>query len=297
MSPVKLNARRRALLSEMGVAVWRLRDQHSADAATAEGPYPEATLPELDVEPSAATTASAPAAAPTTDSAATVTPAVRSAAVPSAPRVAAAQQISAPLNLQSADWQSLNSQIRACTRCGLHESRTQAVCGVGDEAADWLIVGEAPGADEDVKGEPFVGRAGQLLNEMLGAIGLQREQVYIGNVLKCLPPGSRNPNAAEIAECRPYLDRQIELLQPKMILVVGAVAARTLLDVDTKVAIARLRGTVHRYGAQKSGADSKPGIPLVVTYHPAYLLRKPVEKRKSWEDLCLARAALSEQQS
>ena len=168
-------------------------------------------------------------------------------------------------NLDSADWAALNSQIRACAQCGLHESRTQAVCGVGHEAADWLIVGEAPGADEDAKGEPFVGRAGQLLNEMLRAIGLNREQVYIANVLKCRPPGNRNPTAAEVAECRPYLDRQIALLQPKMILVVGAIAARTLLDVDSKVAISRLRGSVHSYG----GANHVAGIPLVVTSDPA----------------------------
>lgn len=173
-------------------------------------------------------------------------------------------------------WELLHDAIRSCTLCSLHETRTQAVCGVGHPHADWLIIGEAPGADEDRQGEPFVGRAGQLLNEMLRAIGLQREHVFITNILKCRPPNNRDPRLNEINECLPYLQRQIALLQPKLILVVGRVAAQALLQVDKP--LGALRGKVHEYA----------GVPLVVTYHPAYLLRTPAEKSKSWQDLLLA---------
>jgi DNA polymerase len=158
----------------------------------------------------------------------------------------------------------------------LHESRTQTVFGVGNQNADWLIIGEAPGAEEDRRGEPFVGRAGKLLDEMLRAAGQSREQVFIANVLKCRPPNNRDPAADEAAACRSYLERQIELLKPKIILAVGRIAAQQLLHTDTPVG--RLRGRVHHLG----------DIPLVVTYHPAYLLRSPTQKRKSWQDLCLA---------
>jgi uracil-DNA glycosylase family 4 len=178
----------------------------------------------------------------------------------------------------SGDWESLNAAIRNCTRCELHQSRTQAVCGVGNTTADWLIIGEAPGAEEDVQGEPFVGRAGQLLNEMLRAAGLAREQVFIANILKCRPPENRDPKPAEVEECLPYLQQQIEKIQPRLILVVGRIAAHNLLKVDTP--IGKLRGQVHHYG--------EDNIPVVVTYHPAYLLRRPSQKRKSWDDLMLA---------
>jgi DNA polymerase len=176
------------------------------------------------------------------------------------------------------DWPELASRVAGCTRCVLHETRTQTVFGTGNRKADWLIIGEAPGADEDRQGEPFVGRAGQLLTAMLQAIGYSREDVYITNILKCRPPGNRDPLPAEVACCHDYLERQIELIGPKLILAVGRVAAHNLLQTD--IPIGRLRGRVHRYG--------KAGIPLVVTYHPAYLLRSPLEKRKTWEDLRLA---------
>ncbi len=177
------------------------------------------------------------------------------------------------------DWEQLRARVAACTRCGLSATRTQTVFGVGSLQAEWLIVGEAPGMEEDRQGEPFVGRAGQLLNSMLRAIGLARSDVYIANVLKCRPPHNRDPAANETAECLPYLDRQIALLKPRVMLAVGRIAAQNLLRTDT--ALGRLRGQVHSFGASR--------VPLVVTYHPAYLLRTPADKRKAWEDLKFAR--------
>ncbi len=178
----------------------------------------------------------------------------------------------------SLDWSALEATVKTCTQCDLHRTRTQTVFGVGDQQAQWMIIGEAPGADEDAQGEPFVGRAGQLLNSMLKAIGLQREQVFIANVMKCRPPQNRDPTPAEAACCKPYLHRQIELVNPKLILCVGRIAAQNLLDTDTS--IAKLRGQVHRLGAAQRR--------VIVTYHPAYLLRSPGEKRRAWEDLVLA---------
>ena len=178
-----------------------------------------------------------------------------------------------------ADWAQLRARVAACVRCSLSTTRTQTVFGVGNPHAEWLIVGEAPGAEEDRQGEPFVGRAGQLLNSMLRAIGLAREQVFIANVLKCRPPGNRDPAAAEARECLPYLERQIELLQPKVMLAVGRISAQNLLR--TEVTLGRLRQQVHRFGRTQ--------VPLVVTYHPAYLLRTPGDKRKAWDDLKFAR--------
>ena len=178
-----------------------------------------------------------------------------------------------------ADWPELRARVAACTRCTLCSTRTQTVFGVGNQRAEWLIVGEAPGADEDRQGEPFVGRAGQLLNSMLRAIGLAREQVYIANVLKCRPPGNRDPTASEASECLPYLEQQIALLKPKIMLAVGRIASQNLLRTD--VTLGRLRRQVHSFGASR--------VPLVVTYHPAYLLRTPGDKRKAWEDLKFAR--------
>lgn len=183
------------------------------------------------------------------------------------------------------DWTALQARVASCTLCTLHKTRTQTVFGVGDRHADWLVIGEAPGADEDRQGEPFVGRAGLLLNEMLFAAGFRREQVYIANILKCRPPNNRNPLQDEVACCKHYLERQIALIEPKVMLAVGGIAANNLLQTDEKVG--RLRGSVHRYGVKQ--------IPLVVTYHPAYLLRSPLEKRKVWEDLQFARAVYLEQ--
>jgi DNA polymerase len=178
------------------------------------------------------------------------------------------------------DWAALEAAVRACTRCPLHASRTQGVPGVGNRQADWLLIGEAPGAEEDRRGEPFVGRAGQLLDAMLAAVGRDRSSVYIANVIKSRPPSNRDPLPEEIAACLPFLHRQIALIRPRLVLIVGRVAAQTLLA--TASPLGRLRGRVHELPGF--------GIPAVVTYHPAYLLRKPSEKRKAWEDLRLALA-------
>lgn len=183
----------------------------------------------------------------------------------------------------STTWSELKQQVRDCQRCGLRGGCTQTVFGVGNERADWLFVGEGPGADEDAQGEPFVGQAGKLLDNMLMAIKLARgKQVYIANVVKCRPPNNRNPAADEIAQCLPYLHRQIELIQPKLIVALGKVAANNLLGVD--VPLGTLRGTLH----------DCHGIPLIVTYHPAYLLRSPSEKAKAWEDLRFAVDVMNE---
>jgi uracil-DNA glycosylase family 4 len=194
------------------------------------------------------------------------------------PATAAGGAMQEVMDVGALEWPELESRVACCTRCVLHESRNRIVFGTGNRTADWMIIGEAPGADEDRQGEPFVGRAGQLLTAMIAAIGCRREEVYITNILKCRPPGNRDPLPEEVACCHDYLERQIALVGPALILVVGRIAAHNLLQTD--LPIGRLRGRVHRYG--------KGGIPLVVTYHPAYLLRSPLEKRKSWEDLQLA---------
>lgn len=181
------------------------------------------------------------------------------------------------------DWETLRRKVAGCTRCGLQTTRTQTVFGVGNERAEWLVIGEAPGADEDAQGEPFVGRAGQLLNNMLKGIGLERSEVYIANILKCRPPNNREPKPEEAAHCTPYLERQVALISPRIILAVGRIAAQNLLQTDAP--IARMRGRVYQYGVH--------GIPVVVTYHPAYLLRSPSEKRKAWADLQLAQDVLA----
>lgn len=175
-------------------------------------------------------------------------------------------------------FEELKQTVASCTLCDLHRTRTQTVFGVGHPAADWLIIGEAPGADEDRVGEPFVGRAGQLLTNMLRAIGLAREEVFIANMLKCRPPNNRDPQQHELASCRPYLRQQIKFIQPKIILAVGRIAAQSLLNTDTP--IGRMRGKKYTY------EDTE--IPVVATYHPAYLLRSPQQKRKAWEDLKFA---------
>jgi uracil-DNA glycosylase len=175
------------------------------------------------------------------------------------------------------DWPQLKATVAACAACALHKGRTQAVFGVGDEHAEWMFVGEGPGAEEDARGEPFVGQAGKLLDNMLAAIGLKRgENVYIANIVKCRPPGNRNPEPAEAHACEPYLARQIELIGPKLIVALGKVAANNLLS--SEATIGSLRGRVLGYR----------GIPLTVTYHPAYLLRNLTDKAKAWEDLCFA---------
>lgn len=202
-----------------------------------------------------------------------------------APAAAPARSLAEPARtsdgaVAAMDWEALADAVRGCTKCGLHATRTHTVFGVGNRHAQWMFVGEAPGADEDAQGEPFVGRAGQLLNAMLFAIGLKREEVYIANVLKCRPPGNRDPLPEEVEQCEPYLIRQIELIQPRLIVALGRHAAHSLLK--TELPLSRLRGQRLSYH----------GTALVVTYHPAYLLRSPAEKRKAWEDLCLAKAIL-----
>ena len=180
------------------------------------------------------------------------------------------------------DWEALQNEVAGCTACELHRRRTQAVFGIGNRNTDWMIIGEAPGVDEDRLGEPFVGRSGKLLDQMLMALKLDRTQVFIANIVKCRPPQNRDPQPEEAYSCRPFLERQITLVQPKIILAVGRIAAQNLLQ--TQIAVSKLRSRVHRFGAAE--------IPLVVTYHPAYLLRSPREKRKAWDDLQLARSTL-----
>jgi DNA polymerase len=197
-----------------------------------------------------------------------------------AQRVPAPSQPPRPAPEAQAEWQALAAEVRTCRRCALHATRTQGVLGVGPLRADWMVIGEAPGAEEDRRGEPFVGLAGQLLDKMLAAIDLDRRtNVYIANVLKSRPPNNRDPKPEEVAACLPYLARQIALLRPRIMLAVGRIAAQNLLQ--TAAPLGRLRGQVHRFGELNT--------PLVVTYHPAYLLRTPADKRKAWEDLKFAR--------
>jgi len=189
------------------------------------------------------------------------------------------------------DWPALREAVASCNACGLCQGRTNTVFGTGNLRARWMIVGEAPGEQEDLRGEPFVGKSGQLLDSMLRALQLTRKvdtparQVYIANTLKCRPPANRNPEPGELAQCEPFLVRQIELVQPEIILAMGRFAVQALLRSSEPVG--RLRGRVHRYH----------GVPLVVTYHPAYLLRNPQDKARAWDDLCLALAAARESQA
>ncbi len=238
-----MDARRRACLDAMGIRRWVSRD---------------AGMAVVDDSPAMA----APIEAASVVESSTVEP-------PS-PR---ATEIDT--RVEALDWDALRAEVAGCRRCGLAESRTQTVFGVGDPHADLLVVGEAPGADEDRLGEPFVGRAGQLLTAMLAAIGMAREQVYIANILKCRPPGNRDPRADESLHCRPFLLRQIALIAPRLILSVGRVSAQNLLGTDAPVG--RLRGAVHRL--------PEGDVPVIVTYHPAYLLRSPEQKARAWEDL------------
>lgn len=198
--------------------------------------------------------------------------------VDQAPDAAPAARPEAP------DWDELAARVAVCQRCELHQGRTQTVFGVGNRSARWMVIGEAPGQEEDRRGEPFVGRAGQLLNSMLRALGVERGEVYIANILKCRPPGNRDPRPDEVACCEGYLARQIELVAPSIILCVGRIAAQNLLK--TQAPIGKLRGQRHVYGAQET--------PVVVTYHPAYLLRSPAEKRRAWQDLLFAQRLYAE---
>ncbi|TCO80899.1 DNA polymerase [Plasticicumulans lactativorans] len=290
----------RRYLAALGIPLWLQRDPPALVATDAVVPAPPAgILPAADAPAQAPAPVPAPqvvdepmTAAPVDVPAATEIPddwALWAELAPDeapAPEVEPAASAAAPppraARIAALDWDGLAAAVRGCEACELCRTRTQTVFGVGNRRARWMVIGEAPGADEDRQGEPFVGQAGQLLNAMLRAIGLAREEVFIANVLKCRPPNNRDPSPAEAAACRPFLERQIELVAPELILAVGRISAQHLLATD--VPVGRLRGRVHRYGAR--------GIPLVVTYHPAYLLRAPLEKRKAWDDLELACAQL-----
>jgi uracil-DNA glycosylase len=253
-----MNRRRAEMLKEMGLTpVWRLRDA-AADMKPSQGE----DLVAAQTEPGLPGDRSPPAMA-------VQTVAARAPGVlPAADRRSQIMQM---------DWDALKACVAGCIACPLHATRTNTVFGVGDERADWLFVGEGPGAEEDARGEPFVGQAGRLLDNMLAAIKLKRgRNVYIANILKCRPPGNRNPAPEEALACEPHLHRQIELIRPKLIVALGRVAALNLLARDTS--IASLRGQVHQYR----------GIPLIVTYHPAYLLRTLPDKAKAWVDLRFA---------
>ncbi|HWT38153.1 MAG TPA: uracil-DNA glycosylase, partial [Paraburkholderia sp.] len=200
--------------------------------------------------------------------------------LPGAPTSGVEAESNAPAQpgIDTLDWTALEARVSACERCRLCERRTNTVFGVGDREADWMLIGEAPGENEDRQGEPFVGQAGKLLDNMLRSLDLARgTNVYIANVIKCRPPGNRNPEPDEVARCEPYLQRQVALVKPKLIVALGRFAAQSLLK--TEASISSLRGRVHEY----------EGVPVVVTYHPAYLLRSLGDKAKSWQDLCLAR--------
>ncbi len=244
-----LDGRRRACLKAMGIDLWRTKSSGEGSAPALLDPVP-----------------------------------LGSSAMPTG-----ATKVEQPVVRTTAalDWDALEPTVASCRACGLHRTRTQTVFGVGDPQAALMIIGEAPGADEDRRGEPFVGRAGQLLTSMLAAIGLGREQVYIANIIKCRPPGNRDPHGEEADACQPFLQRQIELINPRLLLAVGRVSAQRLLG--TQAPVGRLRGREHRFD---------PGdIPLLVTYHPAYLLRRPSEKAKVWQDLQSAHRLLHAQQS
>lgn len=211
-----------------------------------------------------------------------VTAMLQPAASPETP----AQNTAAISGVGALNWAELKTRVHDCTACSLRGGCTQTVFGVGDEKADWLFVGEGPGADEDAKGEPFVGQAGKLLDNMLASIKLKRgKNVYIANIVKCRPPGNRVPVASEINSCLPYLQRQIELVQPRLIVALGKTAAIALLGMDAT--ISGLRGRMHGYR----------GIPMVITYHPAYLLRTPMDKARAWQDLCMAVDAMNAMKS
>lgn len=293
---------RRRYLKAMGIPLWERRSRQPAAATASSGSIQALQLASavtMADDPSSSSkpglTAEAKLSVPTPDA---VAPSAESA--PPAEQTARLnptdnQQLNAELELDEADpraahiarldWDTLQADVSGCVACSLHQSRTQTVFGVGNRHAHWLIIGEAPGADEDRLGEPFVGRAGKLLDAMLAALKLDREQVYIANILKCRPPKNRDPLPEEAQCCWPYLARQIDLIKPRIILAVGRIAAQRLLQ--TEVAIGKLRGQVHRLpGAQ---------IPVIVSYHPAYLLRSPREKRKAWADLQLAQRVLAAQ--
>jgi uracil-DNA glycosylase family 4 len=273
------------ILDELGVGpVWVSRTAGARVRAASPVAEPQVANPARAAGPAASS--SSAAILPTGRPAARGTPEQGPAAplheVPlhEAPLMAAAELARPPgVPVEQLDWDALTERVAQCTLCSLCEKRTQAVFGVGDRQADWMMIGEAPGEHEDKQGEPFVGQAGKLLDNMLQALAMQRgHNVYIANVLKCRPPGNRNPEPEEVARCEPYLRRQVALVQPKLIVAMGRFAAQSLLK--TTASIASLRGRLHEY----------ENVPVIVTYHPAYLLRSLPDKAKAWSDLCLAQA-------
>ena len=296
--------RRRQYLEAMGIAIWRPRAQDDASAVGAN----KADMPDADEGAAlgaAATTATDPPAVPRdrdgmrqeTEPSASSPSFVSAESAPAwdepppwtpadldtmpldeafEPQSGAAGSIAQTANpVASMDWDTLQQTVAGCRACGLCERRTQTVFGVGNRNAELMLVGEGPGQEEDLRGEPFVGRAGQLLNRMLAAANLSREQVFIANIVKCRPPNNRNPLPEEAAACLPYLVRQIELVQPRLLVCLGGVSATNLLDATESVG--RLRGRIHYYGPRRT--------PLLVTYHPSYYLRSPADKAKGWQDL------------
>ena len=277
-----LDARQRAMLAEMGVRVWLPEPVPATPDRSAVVPETIADKHDLTLGNGGKGQESTPRDRQPGAGEDVVTRA------PVAPGTARAPQLA---GIDGMDWTALRDTVAGCQACGLCQGRTQTVFGVGDTAAEWMVVGEAPGEQEDLQGEPFVGPSGQLLDNMLKAIGLNRHAhasgeganggsalrgVYIANVVKCRPPGNRNPHPDEVAKCDPYLARQVALVRPKIILAMGRFAVQSLLQ--TTEPIGKLRGQVHRYH----------GVPVIVTYHPAYLLRNLPEKAKAWADLCLA---------
>jgi DNA polymerase len=267
--------RQRQLLQEMGIRLW---------APVAPPEVAATSLPTAVAKTSSAATRAATRAAPAPAPA--PVPAVAPLSAPAAPVTPGVAADERARSIATMPWAALREAVAACTACGLCQGRRQTVFGVGHAQAHWLIVGEAPGEQEDLKGEPFVGAAGHLLDRMLGALHLTRaeappeQQVYIANTLKCRPPRNRNPEPDELSRCEPFLMRQIELIRPRIILAMGRFAVQSLLR--SSEPIGKLRGRVHRF----------QGVPLVVTYHPAYLLRNLVDKARAWDDLCLAAQTL-----
>jgi uracil-DNA glycosylase len=265
-----MSTRRNEILKELGLwPVWRLREPPAADN--------RATIPG---------SAGAAPAADVLSGSAGAGPALQERSLSVAGGAPVLTLDPRAAEITGMDWPQLKASVADCKACALHKGRNKTVFGVGDEGAEWLFIGEGPGADEDAKGEPFVGQAGKLLDNMLAAIGLKRgKNVYIANIVKCRPPGNRNPEPLEAAQCEPYLHRQIELIGPKLIVALGKVAAVNLLK--REASIASLRGKVLAY----------QGTPLIVTYHPAYLLRSLPDKAKAWEDLCFAVETMTNLQS
>jgi DNA polymerase len=286
----QLDARQRAMLAEMGVRVWAPLPAAASEVVEADRPAAKA-LPSTTAQPVARAAAPVARAVDTPEQRQPkpVTPSAQRPVPSAAPRHAAPEP-AAPATalwappaegIAQMDWSQLEAAVTGCRACGLCESRRHTVFGAGSTVADWMVVGEAPGENEDREGLPFVGASGELLDNMLRAVGRSRtgsgaQGAYIANVLKCRPPSNRNPQPAEIAQCAPYLNRQVALLQPKIILGMGRFAVQSLLQ--TNEPIGKLRGRVHHY----------QGVPVIVTYHPAYLLRTPTDKAKAWADLCLA---------